>query len=280
VPRGYAGTFQPFVRDRSSQFRCDHRSGRRRRADRPCGRRQILRTRGLPDAGGGRRRPRARAARAQNASARGSRNTNRALLTGRAGAAYSSENSARPSSLAARMSRRALPTNAAAPVIASRVHWTSARTRCLGGRRRGRPAVGWAARARSKRWARSASSSSSARASASSTLPETRSCLPAPGACSRERSRRPGRRPPRGGARHPARAVGAQPGVLGCDPGAAGGEELADLLLRVHEMQRKPGCPLLGDTASTPLNRDSHVPRSRAFLDEAKGRHRHERLQR
>src|SRR5438874_3420461 len=44
----------------------------------------------------------------------------------------------RPSWLAARMSRRWLPTNAAAPVVASRVHCTSGRTRCLARRRRGR----------------------------------------------------------------------------------------------------------------------------------------------
>ena len=89
------------------------------------------------------------------------------------GAAYSSENSARPSWLVARMSRRSLPTYAAAPVIASSVHWISGRMRGLAGRRRGRAPAGWAARARSKRWARSASSSWSARASASSTLSET-----------------------------------------------------------------------------------------------------------
>ncbi len=71
---------------------------------------------------------------------------------------------------------------------------------------------------------------------------------------------------------HPATAEGAQPRLLGRDPGTARGKELADLLLRVHEMQRKPDCLPLGDPASSPINRDSHVPRSRAFLDEARGR--------
>ena len=45
---------------------------------------------------------------------------------------------------------------------------------------------------------------------------------------------------------NPAPAVRAQPRLLRRDPGAAGGEELADLLFRVHEMQRKPGRLPLG----------------------------------
>ena len=39
-----------------------------------------------------------------------------------------------------------------------------------------------------------------------------------------------------------ATAVGAQPRLLGRDPGAAGGEELADLLLGLHAAKRRPGC--------------------------------------
>ena len=62
-------------------------------------------------------------------------------------------------------------------------------------------------------------------------------------------------------------AVGRQPGLLGRDPGAAGGQELTDLLLRLHKNQPRPGDARLGDPASTSLNRDSHVLRIRALLD-------------
>ena len=62
-------------------------------------------------------------------------------------------------------------------------------------------------------------------------------------------------------------AVGRQPGLLGRDPGAAGGEELADLRLRLHESQRRPGDARLGDPASTSLDRGSHLLRIRALLD-------------
>ena len=62
-------------------------------------------------------------------------------------------------------------------------------------------------------------------------------------------------------------AVGRQPGLLGRDPGAAGGQELTDLLLRLHEHQRRPGDARLGDPASTSLNRDSHLLQIRALLD-------------
>ena len=72
--------------------------------------------------------------------------------------------------------------------------------------------------------------------------------------------------------RNAATAVGAQPRLLGRDPGATRGEEVADLLLRVHEIQRKPDCLLQGDPASSPTNRDSHLPRARAFLDAASSR--------
>jgi hypothetical protein len=52
-------------------------------------------------------------------------------------------------------------------------------------------------------------------------------------------------------------AVGAQPRQLRSDPGAAGGEEVADLLLRVHEIQIRPRCRTLGDPASSSIHRDS-----------------------
>src|SRR5207302_9040316 len=60
---------------------------------------------------------------------------------------------------------------------------------------------------------------------------------------------------------HPATTEGAQPRLLGRDPGATRGEEVADLLLRVHKVQRRPDSTPVGDRASSPINRDSHVPR-------------------
>jgi hypothetical protein len=59
-------------------------------------------------------------------------------------------------------------------------------------------------------------------------------------------------------SRNTATAVRRQPHLLGGDPGAAGGEELADLLLCLHETQRRPDSPRLGDPAGTPPNRVSH----------------------
>src|SRR4051795_1900925 len=53
-----------------------------------------------------------------------------------------------------------------------------------------------------------------------------------------------------------ATAVRRQPHLLGGDPGAAGGEELADLLLGVHGIQRRPGCARLG-TLPVPLSTGS-----------------------
>jgi len=61
--------------------------------------------------------------------------------------------------------------------------------------------------------------------------------------------------------------VGRQPGLLGRDPGAAGGQELTDVLLGLHENQRRPGAARLGDPASTSLNRDSHLLQIGALLD-------------
>src|SRR5664280_2311164 len=86
----------------------------------------------------------------------GSRNTNRATL-GRPGISKTGAYSALPSVLVARMSMRALRTYAAAPVMESNSHWTGGRTV----RRAGRPAATLVddVRARSCRWARSASSS-------------------------------------------------------------------------------------------------------------------------
>src|SRR5947209_4199677 len=62
------------------------------------------------------------------------------------------------------------------------------------------------------------------------------------------------------------RAIGLQACLLGRDRAAAGGEELLDLLVGVHENQPRPGHRRLGDPASTPLNRDSHFPDIRALL--------------
>ncbi len=93
-------------------------------------------------------------------------------FTGRTGSTYNSEKRARPSAFAERMSKRPFCTRAGAPVIASISLCTLGRTRCCVRRRR-RGVAGWAARARSNRCARSASSSCRARASASRTLSET-----------------------------------------------------------------------------------------------------------
>src|SRR4051812_44903870 len=67
-------------------------------------------------------------------------------------------------------------------------------------------------------------------------------------------------------SRNAATAVRRQPDLLGGDPGAAGGEELPDLLLGVHEVQRRRGRARLGDPASTSLNRDPHLLEMRALL--------------
>src|SRR5215211_5168478 len=61
--------------------------------------------------------------------------------------------------------------------------------------------------------------------------------------------------------------VGPQPSLAGRDPGAAGGEELTDLLLGVHESQRRAGEAGLGVTASSSLNRGSQLLKIRALLD-------------
>jgi hypothetical protein len=68
-------------------------------------------------------------------------------------------------------------------------------------------------------------------------------------------------------SRNATRAVGGQPDLGWSDPSAAGGQELADLASGVHDSKGRPGRPRLGDPASTPINRDSHFPPSRAFLD-------------
>ena len=70
---------------------------------------------------------------------------------------------------------------------------------------------------------------------------------------------------------HAPTAVRVQAYLLGCDPRTAGSQELADLLLVVHAIQRRPGRPRLGDPASSRIDRDSHVPRSRAFVDAPRG---------
>ena len=65
----------------------------------------------------------------------------------------------------------------------------------------------------------------------------------------------------------PAGAVGRQPRLFGRDPAAAGGQELADLGLRLHASQPRPGGARLGVTAGGSLDRDSHLLRIRALLD-------------
>ena len=62
-------------------------------------------------------------------------------------------------------------------------------------------------------------------------------------------------------------AVGRQPGLLGRDPAAAGGQELSDLGLGLHDGQRRPGDTRLGDPASSSLHRGSHLLQIRALLD-------------
>src|SRR4051795_5277004 len=67
-------------------------------------------------------------------------------------------------------------------------------------------------------------------------------------------------------ARDASRTVGRQAGLLRRDRGATRGEELLDLLLTLHDDEPRPGHRWLGDPASSPLNRDSHLPRIRALL--------------
>ena len=73
----------------------------------------------------------------KNPLACGSRKMNLAMLGGLTGPAQTGENSAYPRSLAVRMSRRPLSTNAGVPLIESRTRCTVDRTRCGAGRRRG-----------------------------------------------------------------------------------------------------------------------------------------------
>ena len=134
----------------------------------------------------------------------------------------------------------------------------------LGVRRRERPEVGMpsAARARSKRWARSVSSSCSARARASRTPAE------APAICAAletgvvlDAEAGDGRDLAAPQSRHAAGADRREADLLRGDAGAASSEELADLCSVVHVVEgmsiahRRPsgqGCP-----ASAPINRDS-----------------------
>jgi hypothetical protein len=181
------------------------------------------------------------------AGARGSRKTNRAAF-GFSWPSNISSYRARPSGLAARMSRRSLPMWAAAPVIASSSCCTEGRMRCLVGRQRGGGPIGWAARARSKRCARSASSSCSARASASRTLSD------APARSPRSRARvvgdaDAGQDGDLLASQDAAGAVVGRADVGGLELGPAGGEELADLAARVHRAL-EPRAADRGDPAS------------------------------
>ena len=154
------------------------------------------------------------------------------------------------------MSIRPLRTNAGAPVIASSMRCTLGRTRCGAGRRRVRGVV-CVARARSKRWARSASSSCSARASASSTVSETPLSVAAlearvvvdadPGEQRDLLAAEP---------RHaPRAAVRAQPRLLRRDLRAPGGQELANLVPRVHGVESSAARRAVRGPAGTWINR-------------------------
>ncbi|MDQ0800044.1 hypothetical protein QF050_001683 [Arthrobacter sp. SLBN-112] len=113
----------------------------------------------------------ARSQSAKNSRAFGFRKVNRALFGGVTSSVIISRYSARPSSLAARTSPRSLRTQAGAVVIASMTRCTLGRT-VSGLRLRRTRGAAVDARARSKRWAVSASSNCKARASASRTLSE------------------------------------------------------------------------------------------------------------
>ena len=54
-------------------------------------------------------------------------------------------------------------------------------------------------------------------------------------------------------AGHATSTVGRQSGLLWCDPAAAGGQEFADLVLGVHEIQSRPLWMRLGDPVSSPF---------------------------
>src|SRR3954470_19008363 len=62
------------------------------------------------------------------------------------------------------------------------------------------------------------------------------------------------------------RTVGRHACLLGGDRGAAGGEELLDLLLGLHDGEPRRGWRRPGGPASSPLSRDSHPHGFRAWL--------------
>src|SRR5438445_3528475 len=189
---------------------------------------------------------------AKNSIERGLRNTNRALLAGRTGSVNISEYRAYPSRFPARKSMRPLRTHAGAPVMASRMRCTPGRTRWAAGRRRV-PCVVFAARARSNRCVRSASSSCSARASPSSTASEVPCRFPPlqagvvvdahPGEHRHLLPAQPGNAP--------VAAVGGQSRLLGTEPGPSGGQKLSDLVLVVHALKATSAPVKLGGSVST-----------------------------
>src|SRR4051812_18426923 len=181
--------------------------------------------------------------------ARASRKMKRALLGGWTAPANISEYSARPSRLAARMSRRSLRTNAAAPVRASRMWCTLGRTRCLRARRRRAGTDGWAARARSNRCARSVVELQRASQSFEDAFGDAVDVAAfEPGVV------RDADAPEHGDLfaaqpRHAPRAVVRQADLGRRELGPARAEEVADLPLRVHEPHRTTSARMLGDPA-------------------------------
>src|SRR4051795_12527072 len=67
-------------------------------------------------------------------------------------------------------------------------------------------------------------------------------------------------------ARDASRTVGRHACLLGGNRGAAGGQELLDLLPGLHDDEPRPGHQRVGDPASTSLNRDSHLHQIRALV--------------
>ena len=164
------------------------------------------------------------------------------MFSGSAASWKCSEYRARKRRFAPTMSSRPLRTNAGTPDIASSMCCTAGRIRCCGRRRR-RGVDVCAARARSKRWARSASSSCSARASASSTVSETPAGVAAFEArvvVDADAGEQRHFLPAQTGDATRAAAVRAQARLLGRHPRAPGGQELADLVAGVHDVETSP----------------------------------------
>ena len=198
-------------------------------------------------------------------SARESRNTKRRLTAARE--PRTAPRRARVRAGWRRGFEAAVATKAAAPVIASSVHWTSGRTLCLVWRRRGRAGVGWR-RGRGRRGGRARRRRVEARRPVlRARSPRRRSCLRARGGCSTGSRRRGGDILAQSGTRRRLEST-TWSGVIRARREVRN-SRISSL---VSTRPPSPGRPRLGDPASTPINRDSHFPRSRAFLDVARGR--------